>query len=198
MVGHALVGRNTTLRGARPIDKHVGSRLRFRRVLVGMSQRQLGQSVGFTYQQIQKYEKGTAVISAGLLLQLARVLGVSVQFFFEDAPTVSSHQRAPKSIASRRDGSTIIEFVRSPEGAELNGAFAAITRPETRRAIIRLTRSLATSPSRHTGERELMQRPGAGIADGGSSSVSHEPPWCGTPPLSCGTARCALDPARNR
>src|SRR5262245_5670491 len=74
-------------RRANPIDVHVGSRVRFRRMLLGMSQEKLGEKLGLTFQQIQKYEKGINRIGASRLFDLAQVLGVSVQFFYEEAPT---------------------------------------------------------------------------------------------------------------
>src|SRR4029079_16201278 len=73
-----------------PIDVHVGGRVRFRRMLLGMSQEKLGEKLGLTFQQIQKYEKGINRIGASRLFDLAQVLGVSVQFFYEEAPTVDA------------------------------------------------------------------------------------------------------------
>src|SRR5258708_39473637 len=69
-----------------PIDKHVGSRLRMRRMMLGMTQEKLGEAFGLTFQQVQKYEKGTNRISASRLQQAAQILDVSVPFFFEGAP----------------------------------------------------------------------------------------------------------------
>ena len=69
-----------------PIDVHVGSRVRLRRMLVGMSQEKLGEMLGLTFQQIQKYEKGANRIGASRLYQIAQILGVAVQFFFDDMP----------------------------------------------------------------------------------------------------------------
>src|SRR5262244_2816948 len=73
-------------RRANPIDIHVGSRVRFRRMLLGMSQEKLGEKLGLTFQQVQKYEKGINRIGASRLFDLAQVLGVPVQFFYEEAP----------------------------------------------------------------------------------------------------------------
>src|SRR6476659_2664637 len=75
-----------------PIDVHVGSRVRFRRMLLGMSQERLGEKLGLTFQQIQKYEKGINRIGASRLFDLAQVLGVSVQFFYEEAPAADASQ----------------------------------------------------------------------------------------------------------
>jgi transcriptional regulator with XRE-family HTH domain len=69
-----------------PIDKHVGSRLRMRRMMLGMSQEKLGEAFGLTFQQVQKYEKGMNRISASRLQQAAQILDVSVPFFFEGSP----------------------------------------------------------------------------------------------------------------
>ena len=77
-----------------PVDQHVGSRVRLRRMLLGMSQEQLGQSIGITFQQVQKYEKGVNRIGASRLFQISEILDVPVQFFFEEAPHVDG-RRAP-------------------------------------------------------------------------------------------------------
>jgi len=141
---HVAAGRRASMRGDRRIDIHVGSRLRFRRRLLGMSQRQLGERLGLSNQQIQKHEKGTAIISAGRLFELAQALGVTVQFFFEDAAAVDRHQSAARGCAGGPDLHAMIEFLGSRDSSELNRAFVAITRPGTRRAIVGLARSLAT------------------------------------------------------
>src|SRR5262245_12637795 len=80
-------GEEKGSRRPNPIDVHVGSRVRFRRMLLGMSQEKLGEKLGLTFQQIQKYEKGINRIGASRLFDLAQVLGVPVQFFYEEAPT---------------------------------------------------------------------------------------------------------------
>ena len=69
-----------------PVDAHVGSRVRLRRMLLGMSQERLGESMGLTFQQVQKYEKGVNRIGASRLFQISKILDVPVQFFFEEAP----------------------------------------------------------------------------------------------------------------
>ena len=71
-------------RKSNPVDIHVGGRVRLRRMLLGMSQEKLGESLGLTFQQIQKYEKGANRIGASRLFELARILGVNVQYFFEE------------------------------------------------------------------------------------------------------------------
>jgi len=69
-----------------PIDKHVGSRVRMRRMMLSMSQEKLGDALGLTFQQVQKYEKGTNRVGASRLQQIAQILQVPVSFFFEGAP----------------------------------------------------------------------------------------------------------------
>jgi transcriptional regulator with XRE-family HTH domain len=136
-------------RRANPIDIHVGSRVRFRRMLLGMSQEKLGERLGLTFQQVQKYEKGINRIGASRLFDLAQVLGVSVQFFYDDAPL--PEPRAIETEAPAADGQqqrpadehSIVEFLRSRDGLELNRAFVRISDIKARRAIVDLVRSLA-------------------------------------------------------
>ena len=126
-----------------PIDVHVGSRVRFRRMLLGMSQEKLGEKLGLTFQQVQKYEKGINRIGASRLFDLAQVLGVSVQFFYEEAPAAELHRLAADGFAEKLDEQSIVEFLRSRDGLELNRAFVRISDIKARRAIVDLVRSLA-------------------------------------------------------
>ena len=89
-----LQGRSA--RRPNPIDVHVGGRVRFRRMLLGMSQEKLGERLGLTFQQVQKYEKGINRIGASRLFELANVLGVEVQFFYDEAPDVGGSARNPE------------------------------------------------------------------------------------------------------
>jgi transcriptional regulator with XRE-family HTH domain len=137
-------------RRANPIDIHVGSRVRFRRMLLGMSQEKLGERLGLTFQQVQKYEKGINRIGASRLFDLAQVLGVSVQFFYDDAPLPESRAVETDATAAddgqqqgRADEHSIVEFLRSRDGLELNRAFVRISDIKARRAIVDLVRSLA-------------------------------------------------------
>jgi len=134
-------------RRANTIDVHVGSRVRFRRVLLGMSQEKLGEKIGLTFQQIQKYEKGINRIGASRLFDLAQVLGVPVQFFFDEAPAAEPSQFAQEGFAEKPDESSIVEFLRSRDGLELNRAFVRISDAKARRAIVDLVRSLANEDS---------------------------------------------------
>lgn len=126
-----------------PIDVHVGGRVRFRRMLLGMSQEKLGQKLGLTFQQVQKYEKGLNRIGASRLFDLAQVLGVSVQFFYEEAPAGEMPAFPAEGFAEKPDEHTIVDFLRSRDGLELNRAFVRISDPKARRAIVELVRSLA-------------------------------------------------------
>src|SRR5688572_24109892 len=111
-------------RRANPIDIHVGSRVRFRRMLLGMSQEKLGERLGLTFQQVQKYEKGINRIGASRLFDLAQVLGVSVQFFYDDAPLPEARMIEQEAApAEGPDEHSIVEFLRSRDGLELNRAF---------------------------------------------------------------------------
>ena len=128
-----------------PIDKYVGSRVRMRRIMLGMSQEKLGEKLGLTFQQIQKYEKGINRIGASRLLDLAQVLGVPVQFFYEEAPSGESSQLVPDGFAEKPAENSIVEFLRSRDGLELNKAFVRISDAKARRAIVDLVRSLANN-----------------------------------------------------
>jgi transcriptional regulator with XRE-family HTH domain len=112
-------------------------------MLLGMSQEKLGEKLGLTFQQVQKYEKGINRIGASRLFDLAQVLGVSVQFFYEEAPVPEVRQRTADGVADGPDEHSIVEFLRSRDGLELNRAFVRIPDLKARRAIVDLVRSLA-------------------------------------------------------
>jgi DNA-binding XRE family transcriptional regulator len=89
-------------RRANPVDVHVGSRVRLRRMLLGMSQEKLGEHLGLTFQQIQKYEKGINRIGASRLFDLSKVLAVPVQFFYEELPVLCRRRFGSRRIRSHR------------------------------------------------------------------------------------------------
>lgn len=124
-----------------PIDIHVGSRIRLRRNMLGMSQEKLGESLGITFQQIQKYEKGTNRVGASRLQAIASILNVPVAFFFEDAP---GHE-AGNAGGLAEDSSTtyVVDFLNSPEGLQLNRAFVRINDAKVRRKVVDLVKALA-------------------------------------------------------
>ncbi|MCP5432956.1 MAG: helix-turn-helix transcriptional regulator [Alphaproteobacteria bacterium] len=125
-----------------PIDVHVGGRVRLRRMLIGMSQERLGELLGLTFQQVQKYEKGANRIGASRLFQISRILNVPVQFFFDDVPETPDRGRNAEGFAEADQTPLIMNFVSSAEGLELNRAFTAIADPNVRKRIIDLVRSL--------------------------------------------------------
>lgn len=127
-----------------PIDIHVGGRVRFRRMLLGMSQEKLGERLGLTFQQVQKYEKGINRIGASRLFDLSQVLGVPVQFFYDEAPGgYEQPSSSQPGFADRQAESYIVEFLNSRDGLELNKAFVRIADAKVRRSIVDLVRSLA-------------------------------------------------------
>ena len=122
-----------------PVDIHVGSRVRLRRTMLGMSQEKLGESLGITFQQIQKYEKGSNRIGASRLQRMSEVLNVPVSFFFEDAP---AGQSSENGLQEPSGADYVVDFLSSSEGLQLNRAFVKISDPKVRRRIIDLVRSL--------------------------------------------------------
>ena len=125
-----------------PIDIHVGSRVRLRRMMLGMSQEKLGEHLGITFQQIQKYEKGTNRIGASRLQAIARVLSVPVAFFFEDAPGVTP-VAGDQGFSEPQTTSYVVDFLSSSEGLSLNKAFIRIKDPKQRRKVVELVRAIA-------------------------------------------------------
>jgi transcriptional regulator with XRE-family HTH domain len=124
-----------------PIDIHVGSRVRLRRMMLGMSQEKLGEHLGITFQQIQKYEKGTNRIGASRLQHIASTLQVPVAFFFEDAPGTPGDP--PGGLNEARPAQYVVNFLSSSEGIQLNKAFVRIKDVKLRRRIIDLVRTVA-------------------------------------------------------
>lgn len=124
-----------------PVDQHVGSRVRICRVLTGMSQERLGEALGLTFQQVQKYEKGTNRIGASRLQHIASILGVTISFFFEGLPSETSAARAQAMDES--DTTHVIEFLSTTEGLQLNKAFARIKDPKVRRRVVDLVATLS-------------------------------------------------------
>jgi transcriptional regulator with XRE-family HTH domain len=138
-----LVSERMAGKKPNPVDQHVGSRVRLRRMLLGMSQERLGESMGLTFQQVQKYEKGVNRIGASRLFQISKILDVPVQFFFEEAPHIDS-RRTP-GMAEADSEAFILEFLNSREGLELNRAFVKIADPKVRKSVVDLVRTLSAS-----------------------------------------------------
>ena len=129
-------------RRANTVDGHVGTRVRLRRMLLGMSQEKLGECLGLTFQQVQKYEKGVNRIGASRLFDLAHVLGVPVQFFYDELGH-NDHTATMAGFGERPAETYVVDFLSSREGLELNKAFVRITDPKVRRSVVDLVRSLA-------------------------------------------------------
>ncbi len=147
-----------------PIDKHVGSRVRMRRVLIGMSQERLGGALGLTFQQVQKYEKGTNRIGASRLQQIAGVLSVPPAFFFEDMP--ASDGAATGSGFAEEGAGFVVDFLSTAEGLMLNKAFVRIKEARVRKKIIDLVTALAddvqpTAARSTANESEAVEAPAA-------------------------------------
>jgi transcriptional regulator with XRE-family HTH domain len=120
-----------------PIDRHVGSRVRMRRLMLDMSQTDLGNALGLTFQQVQKYEKGMNRVSASRLQHISKILQVPVPFFFEGAPaSIGWPVDAPSP-------SFVSDFLATSEGLDLVRAFTCIEDSKLRRAIVRLVEEIA-------------------------------------------------------
>ncbi len=128
-----------------PVDTHVGSRVRFQRMVKKMSQGELGDRLGLTFQQVQKYERGANRISASRLFGLSQVLEVPVQFFYDkfDSPAAE--------FAEETTGDYVAGFVGTKEGLELNMAFVNIVDPKVRRLVIELVKSLSGRAEKSSG-----------------------------------------------
>ncbi len=118
-----------------PIDVHVGSRIRLRRTLLGMSQERLGESLGLTFQQVQKYERGVNRVGASRLFDLSRVLDVPISFFFDDMPDSLAANFG--GLPSRRAGT-----LSRRETLELVRAYYRITDPSIRKRVFDLIKSM--------------------------------------------------------
>ena len=130
-----------------PIDVHVGSRIRLRRTLLGMSQERLGEALGLTFQQVQKYERGVNRVGASRLFDLSRVLDVPISFFFDDMPESlastygSQVSRRAAGFAEMQDGFTD-DALNRRETLELVRAYYRITDPAVRKRVFDLIKSM--------------------------------------------------------
>lgn len=130
-----------TTKAPNPVDKYVGSRVRMRRIMLGMSQEKLGDALGLTFQQVQKYEKGTNRIGASRLQQIAEILQVPVSFMFEGGPAGPT----PSSGLSEAPSPAYVsDFLATSEGLALTRAFTRITDPKLRRSIVDLVEQMAS------------------------------------------------------
>ncbi|MCC6918192.1 MAG: helix-turn-helix transcriptional regulator [Alphaproteobacteria bacterium] len=132
-------------RSMNPIDAHVGARVRLRRMLIGMSQEKLGEMLGVTFQQVQKYEKGANRIGASRLFEVSQILGVPVQYFFDDLPAEGERPVArPQGLPEDSEESFVMDFVVSQEGLALNQAYKKIGNTKLRRRVLDLVRAISS------------------------------------------------------
>ena len=124
-----------------PTDKHVGARVRMRRMMLAMSQEKLGDALGLTFQQVQKYEKGANRIGASRLQQISSILQVPVSFFFEGAPQAPGHTAS--GFADAPSPAYVSDFLATSDGLALTKAFMGIKDAKLRRKIVDLVEQIA-------------------------------------------------------
>ncbi|MEX0752763.1 MAG: helix-turn-helix domain-containing protein [Xanthobacteraceae bacterium] len=134
-----------TKKSPNPTDKHVGSRVRMRRMMLGMSQEKLGDALDLTFQQVQKYEKGTNRIGASRLQQIAHSLQVPVSFFFEGAPDPPGGSGGMSEAPSP---AYVSDFLATSDGLALTKAFMRIKDPKLRRRIVDLVAQISGEDDR--------------------------------------------------
>ena len=122
-----------------PIDKHVGSRVRMRRIMLSMSQEKRGEGLGLTFQQIQKYEKGTNRIGASRLQQISEILQVPVSFLFEGVPGGAVNA---EGVSDAPSPAYVADFLATSEGLALIRAFTQVPDIKLRRAIVDLVQQI--------------------------------------------------------
>ena len=125
--------------GPDPIDRHVGSRVRMRRLTLGLTQTKLGEALGLTFQQVQKYEKGTNRISSSRLQQISNILQAPVSFFFDGAPKLKGELRGLREAPSP---AYVSEFLATRDGHELMKSFVLIKDVKVRRRVVDLVQQM--------------------------------------------------------
>lgn len=126
--------------GPNPIDRHVGLRIRMRRKELGISQERLAESIGLTFQQVQKYERAANRVSASKLWEMSRALSTSISYFYEGLGDAIEPQ------GSNIPRETMQDFLLTPEGIELAALFPKITKSRVRRKVLDLVRAMAGEP----------------------------------------------------
>ena len=130
-----------------PIDKYVGSRIRMRRIMLGMRQEKLGDALSLTFQQVQKYEKGTNRVGASRLQQISEVLQTPVAFFFEGSPGANL---GPDGFAETSSPAYVADFLATSEGLALTRAFTRIPDAKLRRSIVDLVEQIVARDVPHS------------------------------------------------
>ncbi len=129
-----------------PVDVHVGARLRVRRTLLGMSQTTLGDAIGLTFQQVQKYERGSNRISASRLFALTRVLDVPIQYFFDDMPTaIAASSPAQGGGKGKELPSYELDPMAKRETLELVRAYYKISNPQVRKRLFEVAKAIGAA-----------------------------------------------------
>jgi transcriptional regulator with XRE-family HTH domain len=123
-----------------PVDKYVGSRVRMRRIMLGMSQEKLGEALGLTFQQVQKYEKGTNRVGASRLQQISEILQVPVSFLFDGGPSGAPNGEGFEGASP----AYVSDFLATSEGLALTRAFTRIADSKMRRSIVELVEQIAS------------------------------------------------------
>ncbi len=142
--GRKSSGRMASLGFPNPIDVHVGQRIRQRRTLLGMSQEKLGEAIGLTFQQVQKYERGANRVGSSRLFDLARVLDVPVTYFFDEMST-STASKSPsrlRGLAEPKPEPFEPDPLAKRETLELVRAYYRIPDPQARKRLFELTKAL--------------------------------------------------------
>ena len=129
-----------------PIDVHVGLRIRLRRKELGVSQEKLAEAIGLTFQQVQKYEKGTNRIGASRLQNIATILGVPVEYFFDGKPMDETTPMLDMADGSPDEATYVVDFLATSEGVQLNKAFVRIRDARLRRKVVELVKEIAGAP----------------------------------------------------
>jgi transcriptional regulator with XRE-family HTH domain len=123
-----------------PVDKYVGSRVRMRRIMLGMSQEKLGEALGLTFQQVQKYEKGTNRVGASRIQQISEILQVPVSFLFEGGPSGTT---STDGFSEGTSPAYVSDFLATSEGLALTRAFTRISDAKLRRSIVDMVEQIA-------------------------------------------------------
>ena len=124
-------------RAPNPIDRHVGLRIRMRRKELGISQERLAESIGLTFQQVQKYERAANRVSASKLWEMSRALNTTIAYFYEGLSDT------PEPVGSNQPRETVQDFLMTPEGLELASSFPRIAHGRVRRKILDLVRVMS-------------------------------------------------------
>src|ERR1700745_1008036 len=133
------------------VDSEVGHRIKIQRLAAGLSQTELGENIGVTFQQVQKYEKGANRVGAGRLTQIARVLNVPVNTFFEGRDNI-------EKVAAQGVDSPL-SLITHPHAFRLLQAYSTLTDGELRRSIVELVERIAVRTGDHTPQRERRYMP---------------------------------------